>query len=109
MFGITSKTTEMFTARGALFRRERLANCNFPSDQKRTCAASSNSTHALAKYDVGAWHMQATVRFLACFRAAQAKYRLAQRPRFTLPATLTCVQQHPRVLLAQDGDPDDSA
>ena len=29
--------------------------------------------------------MQATVRFLACFRAAQAEYRPAQRPRFTSP------------------------
>ena len=80
-------TTEFCIARSAPFQRKRLANCNFPRDQWRTCAASSNAasshTHSLAQYDGGARHMQGTVKFLAIFRAAQAKYPLAQPPPFT--------------------------
>ena len=44
MFVITPITTEIYIARGALFRKERLAICNFPRDHWRTCAASSNAT-----------------------------------------------------------------
>ena len=93
MLGISPMTTEMFIARGALFPRS---------------IATSSHTHALGKYDVGARHMQATVRFLAFFRAAQARYPLAHRPRFTSPATLTCLgprlerhERHPHALLPQ--------
>lgn len=87
MFGISPMTIEFCIARSAPFQRKRLANCNFPRDQWRTCAASSNAasshTHALAQYDGGARHMQGTVKFLAIFRAAQARYPLAQPPPFT--------------------------
>ena len=51
MFGISPMTTEFFIVRGALFRRKRFEICNFPRDQWRTRAASSNTTsshtHAL--------------------------------------------------------------
>ena len=33
MFGISPMTTEMFIARGSLFRKERPATCNLPRDQ----------------------------------------------------------------------------
>ena len=42
VFGISPMTTEFFIARGALFRRERLAICNFPRDQQKTCAAGND-------------------------------------------------------------------
>ena len=40
-----------------------------------------------------------TVKFLAFFRAGQARCRLAQRPRFASPATLTCLEPRSKKML----------
>ena len=77
MFGISPMTTELCVARGALFPRERPVICTFSSRSVENVCATSKHKHTLAKYHGGARHMPATVRFLAFFRAAQARYRLA--------------------------------
>ena len=85
--GITPMTTEIFIARSALFSKGvsrfaivlAIGRERAPGHQTRR-----PNTHALAEYD-GGGTLPATVKFFALFRAAQARYPLAHRPRFTSP------------------------
>ena len=70
--------TEMFFARGSFSSR---SSENVGGVTKRT----SEHKLALTRYDGGARAMLATVRFLAFFRVAQARYRLVHRPRSRRP------------------------
>ena len=82
--------TEFFIARAALFRKKRLAICNFRREHQKTCAASSNDTskHAdtIAKYDGGARGTREQLSSsLRSFVLHKEKCRIVQRPHFTSP------------------------
>ena len=84
MFGVAPMTTEMFIARCALFRRERLAIRNFPRDRWRMCAASSNATSKHTRALAPRAHAS-NCQVPCILRAAEAKHPTAHQPHFTSP------------------------
>ena len=112
MLGISPMTTEIFIARGALFRRKRLAICNFPRDQQRTCAASSNATfkpHALLQNTMAArgagGQLSSSLRSFVLHKPVIHSHTdhasLRPPPSLGLGHVLNRLERHPHALLPQ--------